>query len=547
TKVAIIDDDSDYLAQISLLIDENLACDLFTSASQALSSIQSHDIKNRDFTQKYARQLKAGLNINGGPDTTIDQLHHFVYDEQRFNQFSVMVIDYAMPEMNGIDLCKQVQNPYIKKILITGKADTAVAIEAFNQGLIDQFIRKEEKNIEAHLNMAINKLSHQYFSECYSAKDDALSQERPYLFDQTFIEWFDQLCKTHKIVEYYLWGRRAIKGFLLVDNKGDYKILLIKRAQHEKPSHESTLNKTHASKIILLDSGDGALSINDRDHNNQHHVYPAKKIGNYYYALVKPDELPQSEIEDISYSYKQFLTKFHARPALNIANHAIEPDLSKNRYLANIQLFSELEIEELSVIMRGATHAITPKNTNIIFQGDTSNSMFLIISGKVRVYLKNDQNQEVTLNYLETGDFFGELAMIDEQPRSASVMSLTECELLILSSETLQYILNKYPKINQKVIRTLAKRMRNLTSKVETLALMGVYERVAKTLTDLATNKDGMMVIKPKPTHKDISNMIGASREMVTRVMSEMALKGHLTKDENCIIIEHEFTVPRKA
>ncbi|MBL1260329.1 MAG: Crp/Fnr family transcriptional regulator [Thiotrichaceae bacterium] len=180
-------------------------------------------------------------------------------------------------------------------------------------------------------------------------------------------------------------------------------------------------------------------------------------------------------------------------------------------------------------------------------RGDKSDSIFFLIDGRVKVYLTNDKKQEVILNYLAPGECFGTLSIFDSQPRAASVMSLTECKLFILSGETLLKILNQHPAVNLKIMNILANKVRNLTQKIENFALKGVYARVASTLVGLATIQDGMMVVEPRPTHKDIANMVGASREMVTRVMSEMALQGHINKGGNSSIINHDFEEDKKS
>ncbi len=321
TKVAIIDDDPYYLDQISLLINEDVVCDLFTSPFQALSVMQNYEKKNDRFSMQCSHQWESGLSIMSHRGGNINNPHQFIYDDQRFDRFSVMVVDYAMPEMSGVELCKKLQDPWVKKILITGKADLEVAIQAFNQGIIDQFIRKEEDDVDLRLNAAINKLSHQYFTEICTPKNEVLFQDAPYLLKKSFIAWFTGLCKTYNIVEYYLKGGFLISEFLLVNREGELKLLFIQTPEHAKVQYEIALGNElaprelvdaiYARKIIPYFNGQCVYDIRFKD-NWRQHVYEAKQFNEYTYALLDINNLPAFESKYVGYSYNQFFNEFYA-------------------------------------------------------------------------------------------------------------------------------------------------------------------------------------------------------------------------------------------
>lgn len=205
--------------------------------------------------------------------------------------------------------------------------------------------------------------------------------------------------------------------------------------------------------------------------------------------------------------------------------------------LANIPLFSELTPEELRLI---SSHSVTrtyPKNTILISEGDQSDSLYVILSGKVKVYVSDEEGKEVILSIQGPGEYFGELALVDAAPRSASVMTLESAQLCVISKGDFERCLLENPGIAIQLIRSLAQRVRSLTETVKNLALLDVYGRVTRTLLNLATEKDGKLIVEQRLTHQDIANMVGASREMVSRIMKELTNGGYLQIKDRKIII----------
>ena len=201
---------------------------------------------------------------------------------------------------------------------------------------------------------------------------------------------------------------------------------------------------------------------------------------------------------------------------------------NKRAMLSNVLVFSDLATEDLQLIASQGVVRAYPKNTVLISEGDLGDSFYVILDGRVKVYVSDEEGKEVILNIQGPGDYFGELALIDSAPRSASVMTLEPSQLSVVSKSDFERCLGENPRIALELIRPLVHRIRSLTDSVKNLALLDVYGRVARTLLDLAIERDGMVVIEERPTHQDIASMVGASREMVSRIMKDLASGGYI-------------------
>ena len=209
--------------------------------------------------------------------------------------------------------------------------------------------------------------------------------------------------------------------------------------------------------------------------------------------------------------------------------------------LARIPLFSDLQKTEIKAIADGAVIRSYLKNTIIIHEGDMSDSLYIILSGKVRVFVSDDNGREVILAVQGPGEYFGEMALVDEMPRSASVITTAQSKFCILSKALFESCLTNNPAIALKLLRTQTHRVRRLTINVKSLALLDVYGRVARTLINMATQYDDRMVIEHKLTHQDIAKMVGASREMVSRIMKDLSTGGYIRCEGQHITINERL------
>lgn len=209
--------------------------------------------------------------------------------------------------------------------------------------------------------------------------------------------------------------------------------------------------------------------------------------------------------------------------------------------LHNIPLFSMLEQRELDALLNHAITKTYPKKSVIIKEGDHTDSMYVIMSGRVKIVMIDENQKEVIIDIQHPGDYFGELALLDEAPRSASVTAMENSTFLIISKHQLQKCLREHPEVGSGLIKGLAHRLRATTDNVKSLALLDVYGRIAKTLLQLAKEEDGRQVISDKLTHQDLANMVGASREMVSRIMKDLADGGYIKIEGKKITVKEKL------
>ncbi|HXJ49970.1 MAG TPA: Crp/Fnr family transcriptional regulator [Burkholderiales bacterium] len=197
---------------------------------------------------------------------------------------------------------------------------------------------------------------------------------------------------------------------------------------------------------------------------------------------------------------------------------------SKPKEPSPCDVLSDAELKALSerAIMRAFA-----KNTVIVSEGDRADSLYIVLSGRVRAYVSDDQGKEMFLSEAGKGEYFGEMAL-DEGPRSASVITLEPTRLLVVPKDDFAAFLAKSPEFALHLVRKLIRRVRALTHDVKSLALMDVYGRVARMLLDLAVERDGALVIEDRPTQQEMANRVGASREMISRILTELAAGGYI-------------------
>lgn len=205
-----------------------------------------------------------------------------------------------------------------------------------------------------------------------------------------------------------------------------------------------------------------------------------------------------------------------------------------------IPLFSELAQEDLDRIGAQLTPRTVEKGGVIVRQGDMADSIYLIVSGQVKVFMTDDHQREVILNTLGPGEFFGEIPLFDSEPRTASVAALEPCHLQLLSYEAFHDVLQRTPEIARKVMSTLAARLRHADRQIGTLALMNITSRVSRTLLELAIVTNGRRVVGEPFTQKDLAGMIGASREMVNRTLKDLTEQGYIAVQRKSITILNE-------
>jgi CRP/FNR family transcriptional regulator, cyclic AMP receptor protein len=215
-------------------------------------------------------------------------------------------------------------------------------------------------------------------------------------------------------------------------------------------------------------------------------------------------------------------------------------------FLATIPLFSGLPRDELNKFAELTRERAYPKGSVILFQDDPGDSLFVLRSGRVKVVLIGEDGREVILGVLEPGAHFGELALIDDQPRSAHVIAMDDANLLILRREDFRRRVEQNPTIAWALLTELSRRLRRADQKIGGLVLLDVPGRIARLLLDLA-NETGGDNIEKALTHQTIAQMIGASRETVSRAMKEFQDQGLIRVERRRIAIGDREAMEKRA
>ncbi len=202
----------------------------------------------------------------------------------------------------------------------------------------------------------------------------------------------------------------------------------------------------------------------------------------------------------------------------------------------SISLFSGLKAELIDILNNACVTRHFPKNSIVINEGDASNSLYLLVEGSVKVFVSDEQGRDFILNQLSPGDYFGEFALLDDETRSASVMTLEKSTFKIITQEAFSSIKNDYQEISEALIKNLVSRVRQLTDNVKTLALKDVYGRLRKLLNNLAVDHGSEQIIE-RATQQDLANRIGSSREMVARIIKDLCIGGYVKVEKKQISI----------
>ena len=195
------------------------------------------------------------------------------------------------------------------------------------------------------------------------------------------------------------------------------------------------------------------------------------------------------------------------------------------KLLKELELFSELNDQELEEVAALAQVRKIDTDTTVFHEGDSSDAIFVVVNGRVKIVTTSSDGKEFILTVLGAGQVFGEMGLLETAPRSASVISITEVELLVIKIADFDHLLDSSPGISRKLMAILSRRLRRANSKMESLAYMDVAGRLARYLLDMALDHgqklgNGWVVVR-RPTHSDIAHSIGTSRETVSRLINE--------------------------
>lgn len=213
-----------------------------------------------------------------------------------------------------------------------------------------------------------------------------------------------------------------------------------------------------------------------------------------------------------------------------MTNLTVNPTLLKT-----VPLFSLMSDRQLVSLFPAIQHRSYPRHSFMLRAGERAEALYIILAGRAKVVIDDGDGREVTLTFIGPNEFFGEMSLIDERPRSASVEAVEPCEILYLSKSAFMTCLRDNFEVAMLILRSVISRLREADRKIASLALMDVHGRVARLLMELAREVDGVWVVDTGS--EEMARMVGASREMVSRVLKEMRDSGLIRRDKRRIIV----------
>ena len=209
--------------------------------------------------------------------------------------------------------------------------------------------------------------------------------------------------------------------------------------------------------------------------------------------------------------------------------------------LKTFSLFNGLTDDRLAAIAQHALMRRVPRGQAVVHAGDRTDYVYFVLTGNLKVLVSDEDGREVILTMLGQGELFGEMGVFDEQPRSASVVAVSPVDLVVIAKSDFRRMMQENFDIAWRIMSNLAERLRTADRKIESLALMDVYGRVARLLLEMAEEVEGERIVQRKISKQDIAKMIGASREMVSRVMKDLGMRGLIEESDRGIILRERI------
>ena len=213
--------------------------------------------------------------------------------------------------------------------------------------------------------------------------------------------------------------------------------------------------------------------------------------------------------------------------------------------LRQVSIFRELPEETLADLSKRVWQRTAAAGSVIVSHEEAGDALFIISSGKVKVVLYGETGREIILSILRGGDFFGEMSLLDRQPRSANVVAVEESQLLGLDRDAFQTHLTAHPSTALAILAEMSRRLRHADEVIGNLALLDVYARVARAIRDLAQTQgepvDGGLLIRERPTQQEMAGLIGTSRETVSRALNDFTRRGLLEMNGKQILVRWGF------
>lgn len=213
--------------------------------------------------------------------------------------------------------------------------------------------------------------------------------------------------------------------------------------------------------------------------------------------------------------------------------------------LRTVPIFADLSEADLDKLSGLALRKHYPKDGVVFFENEAGDTLFMVAQGRIKVTILGDDGREIILSVLGSGEYFGEMALLDNEPRSATAIAAEDSELLSLSRADFEGVLALNPAMMMILIKVLTSRLRHANHQISTLALLDVYGRVARVIVELGREdgkrlKDGRISFQ-RPTHQEIANRIGTTRETVTRMLKDLQRQSLIKVTGREIVLEPNF------
>lgn len=316
--IVFVDDDKKFLERVTYLLGSNNFFKLFIDPKEALQFLQTY--KPKPFTTRCITEIEDQAADIRTFNVEIRSIRNEVLIPNRFAEIGIVILDFAMPDINGGELAKQLQDLPFKVILLTGEADTKIAVDLFNQGAIDFFIRKDDPDFKNLLQTTIRNLQNEYFQEHSEIIQNSLAQYVGYphtwFKDPEFIKVFNQLCFDNNLIEHYLLDEYG--GYLFLNRQGKTSILAV-TTDEMMDSYLDYAKDDEAPTAIIEGLKSRTLMpffFSDDDFNVRaaqwdNYMHPAKTLKGektYYYAYIT-DTAQYKLNTDKIVSFADFLRK----------------------------------------------------------------------------------------------------------------------------------------------------------------------------------------------------------------------------------------------